>query len=40
VHYIDEALNGTNSKTVPNKQGCDPEINATGIDRYRKTHTK
>ena len=26
AHYIDEALNGTNSKIVPNKQGCDPEV--------------
>jgi len=26
AHYIAEALNGTNSKIVPNKQGCDSEM--------------
>jgi len=40
VHYMDEALNGTNGKTVPNKQRCDSEINAIRVDQYKKMHTK
>jgi len=40
VHWMNEALNGTNDEMVPDKPRCDSTINAIRVDQYKKMHTK